>query len=192
MKQKYFLIFVIIGAISVIFVNQYIRENRGKIYTKTAQPLFQSKIAVGSEDDVKVIFDVNSEEIVTKTIEFVSKIPNDEFRRYKQLLETKRSLFQYLTVEYKAWSDEAFWIPNTDENYVVKIPLVSEDENWIYENGKVIVIVKTCNDPTESISINSETGEEYCNSGIKETKKEVKKLRYIVTFDGIVHFAGIY
>ncbi|MFH1391941.1 MAG: hypothetical protein ABIH20_06530 [Candidatus Diapherotrites archaeon] len=181
---------LVLGILVIVFIIGCVETSTPA--TLTATPVFESSVTVSSGDDVKTIFNENSEEIITKTIEFVGTASSDEFGRYKQLLETKSSLFQYLTVEYKAWSNEKFWISNTNENYVVKIPLVSEDENWSYENGKVVVMIKTCNNPAENMSTNMETGEEHCGSGIKETKKEVQNLRYIVTNNGIVHFAGIY
>jgi hypothetical protein len=160
--------------------------------TKIANVVFESDVDISSTNDAVSLFEQNKQPILAETINFVY---NSDSVDQKRMIDSEQKLFQYLQVEYRKWDGDYYWIPSKDTDakyYVLEIPLVSEENNWIYESEIVFVIKEDCKDPLEEISTNVGTGDRFCSSGFTESKSETHKLRYIVNNNGKVYYAGVY
>ena len=164
---------------------------KGGVPVSFAIEIWDSDTSVGSEDDVKRIFSQSSTEIFSSTIETIAADPVAINNINVALLQQQLPLFQYLEVDYRAWDYDKYWLGDFDEpKYLIIIPLVSQDDNWKYENGSVMV--QTFEPKSESETRGGLEIEEEGKppTDLVEKWLEAGTLKYIIDSSGIVYYAG--
>ncbi len=189
-----------IGLLAIVLISGCIQkvsdQGKGGSVVGTAMPIANvivENYTLDSKENVKDFFERNYESIISSTKSTIIADPAERFSPSVECLENRTVLSQFITVEKRKWNYDNIWIGSGDEEkFVIKLPVVSENDKWKYENGKVLISYISCKNPTELMVIDENTGKAYCSSGTTESWKESGYLKFLMDDYGTIYFAGGY
>lgn len=191
MDKKYPVLLVILIAVSGC-TQVDLNENLNDIFNPSepakelsAEPVYDSTQQFASGEEIKI----NAVQNADKIIEMTQRVADEKYRNadfYPVLtndLETKEFLFDQAQIFYGPRSNEQLWIPGTEKNYIMKVPMVEPGANWTVEDGLVIVHAKNYQ---ENCDVNFEN----CEFGFVDVDLYPTSIVYIVDENGIYNFGG--
>lgn len=148
----------------------------------SAAPIMETNQQTDSVETSKNVFLQNYDVIMGKLNE--SPRVSEQYSNIISLMDKSIIMKQYLFVEKRVWKSDSSWIGDgKEEIFVIEIPLVSADDKWKYENGKVLVSYMACDNPNQAERVG-----EVCDS--VEMWKETYYLKFLMNKEGVVYFAG--
>lgn len=203
---------IILAVAIVLYVQQPKGTDTGGMYVKNAIPIYETNQNIDSDSKAQEVFNENFDLIIDATKQTLKSTACDIFPNASvcynmsevffgikiPCIENNKILFDKIKFERRAYQKGdkpfgSFWHGYFDkEQYTFKVYIIEQGEEWKEENGEIYTSTTTCKDPAEAGSINVETGELYCASGITQSWKLSYNLKFIMDSKGTVYLAGEY
>jgi hypothetical protein len=163
-------------------------RNQTRKTTGTAFPFYEMGINIHSENDIRAYYNNNIDEIIEANIELLVNPPlRDNYYSWGPKLMNmfkKRILTEHLSVKYRSYlRSDPIWIFDSYElkYYVVEVPLVSKEEEWVYEDGEVRVYFEQCK---TAMRVGQDCPE------YERVYRLPSILKHIITKSGIIYYGG--
>jgi len=151
-----------------------------------AEPVHDSNKIFATGDNVKNYAVQNQNKIITATIDVIQTdySGNDFIQSHLGNIQTGTLLFNEATVVYRGQGEDVLWIPGTEENYVVYIPIVKNNDNLVVMDG--------CKVTThQNLQHQCDLEIEYCDPEWVTVPTIPPSVKYIIDENGVYHFGGI-